>query len=325
VADDVPAAYIPLPAHLHDPGHTAGRVFDRIAAQYDAARPGYPQEAIAGLAAECRLGPGSQVLEVGCGTGQATRALAAFGCAIRCLEPGPHLAELARHNLRASPNVEVVVDAFESAHEPYGSFDAVVSATAFHWIDPRVSYAKAASLLGPGGHLALLTNAHAAGGSEDLIVTEVQDLHARLAPEIGAWRFPSVEALCRQAHEGGDIAAVWTRVDRKLGDPPAVDQLFRSPRVTTYPWVATYDHHGYAAMLETQSSYALMGPDTRDRMMAAVGRLIDERLGGTITKQYVCILAIAEVRHADGRHADGRPAEGRPAEGRRATSGTAAP
>jgi hypothetical protein len=36
------------------------------------------------------------------------------------------------------------------------SFDLVVSATAFHWVDPEVKYDKAARRLGRGGWLALL-------------------------------------------------------------------------------------------------------------------------------------------------------------------------
>lgn len=237
-----------------------------------------------------------QGARVGCGTGQATRSLAALGCAIRCLEPSPQMAALARANPHSSPKVEVVVEPFESADEPPRSYDAVISATAFHWIDPHVSYAKSANLLRPGGHLALLTNAHAAGGSEDTISSKVRDLHARMAPELGAWSFPSIDGIRRQAHEGGTIAAVWARVDRKLSDPPPVETLFEQPEIVTHPWLATYDRAGYLAMLKTHSSYALMGRDRRDKIMATLGDLIDERLGGIVTKQYVCILATAEAR-----------------------------
>jgi len=295
--EETPAAYIPLPAAHHHPGSAAGRVFDEVAADYDAARPGYPAAAIERLAAACELSGSSRVLEIGCGTGQATRALADLGCAIRCLEPGRRLAAIARRNLATWPKVEVVETAFETADEPAGAYDAVVSATAFHWIDPRRSYAGAARLLRPSGHLALLTNTHSAGGSEDDIAEELQAVHARLAPELGGWRFPTVERIVASAHAGGDIAALWTRIDRRLADPPAVGRLFEPPLVTTEPWLARYDTAAYRAMLGTQSSYALMDPDRRRALLDAVGRLVDRRLGGTVTKQYVCVLAIAQRRH----------------------------
>src|SRR5690242_18638862 len=56
----------------------AGLVFDEVASLYDRVRPGYPDELFADLADVTGLGAGSAVLEVGCGTGQATRALAAL-------------------------------------------------------------------------------------------------------------------------------------------------------------------------------------------------------------------------------------------------------
>lgn len=296
VADETSAAHIPLPSGVDRPRKTAGLVFAGFADEYDAARPGYPPAAIERVVAECRLGPASRVLEIGCGTGQATRALAAAGCRVRGLEPGSEMAELARRNLASFPNVEVVVDAFETADEQAGTYDAIVSATAFHWTDPQVSYAKAARLLRPHGHLALLTNAHASGGTQALIDDEVRPVHLRLAPEMGSWTFPSVQAMRDLAGAGGDIAAVWARVDRKLSDPPPVDDLFAPPAVATYPWLASYDRDAYLRMLRTHSPYALMDPGRRTQLMAAVGGIIDERLQGQITKQYVCIVAIAEAR-----------------------------
>ena len=86
------------------------------------------------------------------------------------------------------------------------------------------------------------------------------------------------------------------RVERKLADPPPVSQLFDPPLVSTYPWLATYDRQGYLAMLASQSSYALMEPGRREPLLRGIGALIDDFLGGTITKQYVTILAVAR-RH----------------------------
>jgi protein-L-isoaspartate O-methyltransferase len=157
-------AYLPLPGGLDDPRAAARVTFDRQAAAYDRARPGYPPEAIGDLAARCKLGPDSRVLEVGCGTGQATGELARLGCSIRCLEPGPHLAELARRKLAANPRVQVATSTFEAADEP-GPYDAVVSATAFHWIDPALSFSKAASLL-PPSRVARAVDQPARGGRD---------------------------------------------------------------------------------------------------------------------------------------------------------------
>lgn len=291
-----PLPYPPLPGGLHDPRQAARAAFDHLAHLYDTARPGYPPEAIADLVARCEIGPDSRVLEIGCGTGQATRDLARTGCSICCLEPGPRLAELARQNLAAYPNVRVTTSTFEAADGEPGSYDAVMSATAFHWIDPHTGYPKAARLLRPGGSLALLTHAHVSGGTADQIAPAIGHLHQRLAPEVGGWVFPSLSEMRERAEAGGDIAAVWSRVERKLAEPPSVGHLFEAPAVSTYPWAASYDQDTYLANLSTQSAYALMDPGRRTALLQAIGELIEDRLGGTLTRQYLTILVTARRR-----------------------------
>jgi SAM-dependent methyltransferase len=287
--------YIPLPRGLANPRAQAGAVFGQFAGLYDEGRPGYPPEVFDELTRRCGLVREARVLEIGCGTGQATRDLAASGAAIRCVEPGAELAELARRNLADAPNVTIETTTFEAAHGQPGSYDIVVSATAFHWIDPHVSFVKAARLLRPGGSLALLTNAHGAGGThtDQRIAQPIRELHRRLAPQVGDWAFPSAEVLRERAQAGGDIAAVWARVERKLADPRPVGHLFDPPAVFLYPWLARYDRDHYLTMLASQSSYALLDPERRARLLDGIGRLVDEHLNGLVTKQYVTVLAIA--------------------------------
>jgi hypothetical protein len=63
--------------------------------------------------------------------------------------------------------------------------------------------------------------------------------------------------------------------------------------VPVYPSIADYDRAGYVGMLATQSSYAPHDPERRGQLFDPIGELIDERLAGTISKQYVTILARA--------------------------------
>src|SRR6266704_6266427 len=73
-----------------------GRVFNEVPELYDRVRPAYPDELFADLVAITGMGRRSPVLEVGCGTGQATRSLAALGCSVTAVEPGAGMAALAR-------------------------------------------------------------------------------------------------------------------------------------------------------------------------------------------------------------------------------------
>ena len=142
-----------------------------------------------------------------------------------------------------------------------------------------------------------LTNAHSSGGThtDPGIAEAIRALHGRLAPEVEDWTFADTASIQRHAAAGGDIAAVWARIERKLSEPPAISDLFEPPTVRTYPWLATYDTRSYLAMLASQSSYALIEPARRDELLRHIGQLIDALLGGVITKEYVTILAVAQT------------------------------
>src|ERR1051326_2358664 len=117
-----------------------GRVFNDVPELYDRVRPGYPDELFADLVDVSGLNTSSSVLEVGCGTGQATRSLAALGFALTAVEPGPELAALAR---RRVPGVTVETSTFEDWDDRGRRFDAIVAASSWHWVDASIGWPKA--------------------------------------------------------------------------------------------------------------------------------------------------------------------------------------
>lgn len=135
--------------------HRQRTLFDGAARLYAATRPGYPAEIVEALAATAGAGPGSRVLEVGCGTGQLTGDLARLGFDLTAIDIGPAMIDAARQHL-GDGAVSLLVSSFEDFAAADSSFDLIVSATAFHWIDPEVRFSKSARLLRPGGWLALL-------------------------------------------------------------------------------------------------------------------------------------------------------------------------
>jgi SAM-dependent methyltransferase len=133
--------------------------FNEDAERYDRARPRYPVQLFDDLAAAAAP-PAAPLLEIGCGTGQATVALAERGYRIVAVELGPEMAVVARRNLARFDGVEVVTAAFEDWPLPDEPFDVVFSATAFHWVDPAVRVSKSADALRPGGILATVGTEH---------------------------------------------------------------------------------------------------------------------------------------------------------------------
>jgi ubiquinone/menaquinone biosynthesis C-methylase UbiE len=130
-------------------------LFDSVAQLYEASRLGYPSGIVEFAVATAAVGPGSEVLEVGCGTGQLTESLARHGFRLTAIDIGPSMVAAARRRLDGSA-VSYRVSSFEDFAAAEASFDLIVSGTAFHWVDPEVMFRKPARLLRPGGWLALL-------------------------------------------------------------------------------------------------------------------------------------------------------------------------
>jgi 2-polyprenyl-3-methyl-5-hydroxy-6-metoxy-1,4-benzoquinol methylase len=146
-------------------------LFDGSAELYDATRQSYPAAIIDTALTTAAAGPGAAVLEVGCGTGQLTQQLAGRGLDLTAIDIGSSMAEAARRNV-TDPAVRFRVSSFEE-FTGGGPFNLIVSATAWHWVDPSVGWAKAARLLRPGGWLALLTTGER---YQEPFLTQLQDL-----------------------------------------------------------------------------------------------------------------------------------------------------
>jgi SAM-dependent methyltransferase len=127
--------------------------FGRVAELYDRWRPSYPAAAIDAVLEYGGLTAGTPIVEVGAGTGKATELLAARGLAVLAIEPSAEMARLARARCAAHPEVEVVESEFEDWAPP-ARRQALVSAAAWHWIDPAVRFARAHAALVRGGMLA---------------------------------------------------------------------------------------------------------------------------------------------------------------------------
>ncbi|GAA2129421.1 class I SAM-dependent methyltransferase [Kitasatospora kazusensis] len=130
--------------------------FGAVAAEYDAARPSYPDrlfdeiERLAG-----RPLKGADVLDVGAGTGIATRLLAGRGARVTAVEPSPGMAA----QLHAvSPGIPLVKGSGDDLPFHDATADLITYAQAFHWTDQRRSIPEAMRVLRPGGSLALWWN-----------------------------------------------------------------------------------------------------------------------------------------------------------------------
>jgi SAM-dependent methyltransferase len=134
---------------------SAGReLYGQDSAAYASGRPAYPEPVYDVLRDRCQLSDGTRVLEIGPGTGLATRRLLSIGAAVTAVEPNPNLATFLQRSLAAS-ELEVEVAMLEEAQLPDGAFDLAVAANSFHWVDPNVGQQKLLRALRPRGWLAI--------------------------------------------------------------------------------------------------------------------------------------------------------------------------
>jgi SAM-dependent methyltransferase len=252
--------------------------FDQFATLYDRARPDYPKQLFDDLFILGNIGPGTRVLEIGCGTGQASRHLAQHGCQLVCVEVGERLAEIARRNLAEFP-VEVINTSFDTWQPPELDFDIVFAANAWHWLEPSTRYSNASRFLKSRGRLALVTVTHAFPEGFDSFFTQIQDCYSTIGEGLRTWPPPPPEEAPdeRQAIvESG---------------------FFKDVSVRRYLWAVDYAADSYVDLLSTYSSHIAMNESKRDVLYAEVRRQISARPTGHIRKHYLSILHIAKRKH----------------------------
>ena len=258
-----------------------GGVFEDVPELYDRVRPGYPDELFADLVATTGLDRRSSVLEVGCGTGQATRSLAALGCPVTAVEPGARLPVLARERLGAVPNVQVETSTFERWDDCGRRFDVLVAASSWHWVDPSVGWRRAYQVLRPGGWMALLGHVVVRRPGEPEGYAGTADLHQRYAPGNPGWGHPPLEDDVRATGRG------WGLVQ----DPGG---LFGPTVVRWYPGVQWFTGDGFADLLRTTSLYRQLDPAVREPLLDAVAGRIRTRMGDRVPRRYLSVLRVGQ-------------------------------
>jgi SAM-dependent methyltransferase len=249
------------------------RLFDQQAEAYDRFRPTYPDAVIDEL-----LGPvpaGLDVLDVGCGTGIASREIAQRGAKVLGVELAPRMAEIARGH-----GVYVEIAAFEAWDAAGRTFDRVTSAQAWHWLDFPIATAKAASVLHPGGKLCLMWNA---GCQPDDLADALEEVYARVVPPGGHRLF--------RGYAASRSSDVKTGLDSEIDAISAVPD-FGALTEKWFPWTRAYQRDEWLAQLVSRSDHTALEPAVRDRLFEAIGAAIDDH-GGSFVMNFETVLITA--------------------------------
>jgi SAM-dependent methyltransferase len=270
-----------------------GGVFDEVAEDYDRHRPTYPDVLVDRA---CQgIGPGAAVLEIGCGTGQLTRSLLARGLRVTAVEPGRKLIARARDQCNCVGDVRFVNARLEDASLPRAQYSAVFSASAIHWVDPDVSWRKAADALVDGGSLALVSYF---GLDDPRSADDQQALRAAMttiAPEPAA-DWPTYRDLAGTIAGVGarreNLSEVWAWLGGyEIARGHAAD-LFDEAHLAAVPTQLEHTADELNALLGTMSFWAGLSPPQRDALLAE-NRASHQRLGRPIRSSTVACLVVA--------------------------------
>lgn len=122
-----------------------------LAQEYANSRIGYSHE-LYDVIAQFGLRRGATILDIGCGTGIASRPFAVNGFPVTGIDPSPSMLAVAAQRL---PNATLVEGEAEALPFPNERFDVAISAQTFHWIDRARALAEAHRVLRRGGIIAI--------------------------------------------------------------------------------------------------------------------------------------------------------------------------
>lgn len=248
--------------------------FNDAAQLYDEVRPGYPPQIVDAIVALSELPSNGTILEIGCGTGQITIPFAERGYSILALELGSAMAALATAKCRPYPRVSILPVAFEDWPAQEQAFDLVVSAQAFHWVEPERGCGKAAAALKRGGAIALVWN---------IDVTEHTEFYRATRPLYDAYFPPQVEGTADSSLEEKAL-----RYKRALSRSAAFTDL----QEIRHAWDTVYSGADYLKLLHTYSDHRTLPEPNKTRFFAEIAEVL-ERTGGAVERKFETLLLLA--------------------------------
>lgn len=254
--------------------------FDVFANNYHSVRPGYPTPLFEDIKDHCGISNASRLLEIGAGSGIATVELAKLGCRIVAIEPGAHLAAIAREQTEKFKNVEVFEGTFEN-FKTAERFDAILAFTAFHWLSEKDKYRQVLGLLEDSGSLILVWNSFFQ--SDSPATAEVNAAYRQFLPDV----YPE-ESTVADVNEG--VLSKLNRREQEVIANTLFYPVFLRKYLTTY----NYDGETYPRLLNTFPKVVEVEEQKRLNFLGHIGEIVKRH--GKISVPVLTTLIVCQRR-----------------------------
>jgi len=233
-----------------------GLSFGSVAELYERYRLDYPREIVDAVVRHAGR-PVRSALEVGAGTGKATRLFASRGIEVTALEPNAEMARVLATTTRGMP-VQPVITTLERL-ETAGRFDLVYAAAAWHWTDPATRWTRAVELLVPAGVLALF--GRPAEPADPDLLAAIDEIEKQVLSDDPAVGHP------------------WS-----IDEMACVDGLIESVQVDL-PCLVTTTAADFVGRLATVSAYLMLDPEARADALRRIRAVLPDRFAVDATVQ----------------------------------------
>ncbi|WP_217362311.1 class I SAM-dependent methyltransferase [Cohnella herbarum] len=208
-----------------------------------------------------------KILEIGCGTGQATGGLVNKDYKnITCIELGDRLAQFTSDKFKSYTSIKVINTSFEEWDGLGSPFHLAISGTAFHFIEPKIGYRKVWELLDSTGTIGFFWTIHVPMFDE--VHNEIRSHYLELAPHLDDSKYRTPEEIINERRIITEYTGIFTDLV-----------------VKEYSRLLSYTSCDYVALLNTNSKHRQLPETIRNALLKKIEDTID-RAGGVINKEH---------------------------------------
>lgn len=252
------------------------RLFGADPVGYDLARPGHAEHVYEELVGRCALRPGTPVLEVGPGTGQATRRLLELGAEpLVALEPNPVLASFLSKAL--GKRVDLRNETIEDAELTPSSFELAAAASSFHWVEEGIGLSRIFDALRPGGWIALWWTLFGEGDRPDAFIEATS---------------PLLEGL-QSSPTSGERGRPRHALDTEARSTALATAGFVAVKHERVRWEASWDTKGIRALYGSFSPILRLDEQRRAEILDEIARIAERDFGGRVGRRLTTALYTA--------------------------------